>query len=109
MTYGDQEKIVHHDVPKPCPECGSTHVRWAHSRGAVEKFLCVLGLRIRCCRSCGERYTRLGGAAVRLKDVKKVGRGVLLVIFVLAVPLMVIAVISWLMDHSSTEGDDGVG
>lgn len=46
---------------------------------------------------------------MRLKDVKKVGRGVLLVIFVLAVPLMVIAVISWLMDHSSTEGDDGVG
>ena len=44
---------------RPCPRCGSTRVYCSHRRGLLERWLSLVGLKIRRCHACNLRFYAL--------------------------------------------------
>lgn len=90
------ESGVSPPLRRPCPRCGSTRVHSSHRRGLLERFLSLVGLKIRCCHACNLRFTRFGGSTLFIEDGERALRRLALVGLMAVGAVAVLAVMMWL-------------
>jgi hypothetical protein len=65
-------------------------------RGATERALSLLGLKIRRCHDCDLRFTRLGSSAIWIENVERVARKLTFLALMVAGATFILFLMAWL-------------
>jgi type VI protein secretion system component VasF len=78
----------------PCLQCGSPDVHRSRRRQVFERLLVLIGGRMQRCHDCKERFLKLGGSLIRMKDLRRLRlRLAIAAGMVIALLLLLVAII----------------
>ena len=91
----------HEKVTTKCPTCGSSRVRRSHRSGNLEKFLALLGGKVRRCEACRARFVRFWFWTLNSEHAQRQMRQAWYLCLMLAGSASLVLFLLWLVNRES--------